>query len=185
MGTGLALVALAVIVVAWLWSQPWGPAALIVFAAAAVAVGVALVGTALRRRRRRRDRLATMQGLLELTPREFEDEVADLLRWMGFTSVEVCGGASDLQADIVADDPDGFTTIVQCKRYSPERTIGSPVIQSFIGMARVHHECERAVFVTTASFTAPARHLADEHDIELIAGEQLLDLFSHRAAAAA
>lgn len=178
----LVLLAGALVGGTWLWSQPWGPPLLIALVVAVAAAGVGFVATASRRRRQRRYRLATMQGLMELTPGEFEDEVADLLRSLGFTSVDVCGGASDLQADIVATDPDGYTTIVQCKRYAPGRTIGSPVIQSFIGMARVHHECERAMFVTTASFTAPARHLADEHDIELIEGEELLDLFSDRAA---
>jgi restriction system protein len=178
---GLALVAGAVAGVLWLWGQPWGPSLLIVLGVVAVAAGMVRITTATRRRRQRLHRLATLHGLLELTPAEFEDEVAELLRALGFADVHVSAGAGDLQADIVATDPDGLATIVQCKRYAPGRTIGSPVIQSFIGMARIHHGCERALFVTTGSFTQPAYRLADEHDIELIDGAELVDLFTQRA----
>jgi restriction system protein len=165
----------------WAWSQPWGRFA---FAAATALAVLAVLGRAMmaaRRRRRHRRALATLGGLLALSPAEFEVEVAYLLTELGFTGVHLTAGAGDLQADIVAADPDGHATIVQCKRYAPERTIGSPIIQSFIGMARIHHECERALFVTTASFTAPAHRLADEHDIELIDGADLVDLFTRHA----
>ena len=152
-------------------------------AATGAAAVVVWIATASRRRQRRLRCLATMSGLLALTPLEFEHEVGDLLRSLGFTHVTVTGKAGDLQADILATDPEGRETIVQCKRYAPDRTIGSPVIQSFVGMARIHHDCERAMFVTTGRFTAPACHLAEEHDIELIDGDDLVDMFNDRVAA--
>ena len=167
--------------VAWLWSQWWGRALLISAVTAATLAGVVYLARAPQRRRARLFRLSTMQGLLELSPAEFEVEVAALLESSGFGAVAVSGGAGDLQADIVAIDPQGLHTIVQCKRYLPDRTVGSPVIQSFIGMARVHHECERALFVTTGSFTTPAQRLADEHDIELVDGDELVEWFAQRA----
>ena len=167
----------------WVWTQTWGPTLLYAIGAIAIAGGIAHLATASRRRQRHLKHLATMHGLLALTPLEFEYEVADLLRSLGFTEVLVTGAAGDLQADIVATDPDGHHTIVQCKRYAPERTIGSPVIQSFIGMARIHHDCDRAMFVTTGTFTAPAQHLADEHDIELLDGDDLVEMFAARTEA--
>ena len=167
----------------WLWSQPWGPRLFYAIGGLAVTGGVLWLATASRRRQRRLRHLATMNGLLSLTPLEFEHEVADLLRSLGFSNVTVTGRAGDLQADIVAVDPQGRSTIVQCKRYAPNRTIGSPVIQSFIGMARIHHDCERALIVTTGSFTAPAWDLADEHDIELIDGTTLVEACNDRVAA--
>lgn len=168
---------------AWLWSQPWGPEVLYAAAGIVVAGGVAHLATASRRRQRRLRHLATLDGLLALTPLEFEHEVAGLLSSLGFCDVEVTGMAGDLQADILAADPHGRDTIVQCKRYAPDRTIGSPVLQSFIGMARIHHDCERAMFVTTGRFTAPARALAQEHDVELLDGADLVELFAARHAA--
>ena len=167
----------------WVWSQSWGRPLLLSATALLLAAAVARIATASRRRQRRLRGLATMDGLLALTPAAFEHEVADLLRSLGFTAVEVTGTAGDLQADILARDADGRETIVQCKRYAPGRTVGSPVLQSFIGMARIHHDCERAMFVTTGSFTQPACALADEHDIELIDGDDLVALFAHRAEA--
>ena len=161
-----------------MYGQPWGPALLYSLAGIVVAGSIAHVATASRRRQRRRRALATLDGLLALTPAGFEHEVAELLRSLGFSDVRVTGTAGDLQADIVATDPDGRSTIVQCKRYAPERTIGSPVLQSFIGMARIHHECDRAMFVTTGRFTAPAHALADEHGVELLDGDALVDLFA-------
>lgn len=181
--TGYAgLLTLAAGGVLWAWSQAWGPALFTGSAAIIAAVGFASMTTNASRRRRHRAQLATLAGLLALTPLEFELAVADLLHSLGFTDVDVTGKAGDLQADIVATDPDGMTTIVQCKRYAADRTIGSPVIQSFIGMARIHHDCERAMFVTTGTFTAPAIALADEHDIELIDGLDLVELFTQRNA---
>lgn len=167
----------------WLWSQSWGPTLFSAVAGVLALAAVAWLTTASRRRQRRLRHLATMNCLLSLTPLQFEHEVADLLWSLGFSSIEVTGMAGDLQADIVAVDPEGLPTIVQCKRYAPDRTIGSPVIQSFVGMARIHHDCDRALFVTTGSFTAPAWDLADEHDIELIDGATLVEMFNERAAA--
>ena len=166
----------------WLWSQPWGPTLLFAAAAIVVAGRIARLATASRRRQAALRHLATMDGLLALTPLEFEHEIADLLVSLGFCDVEVTGAAGDLQADIVATDPDGRDTIVQCKRYAPDRAVGSPVLQSFVGMARIHHDCERALFVTTGRFTGPARDLAAAHDLELLDGADLVDLFAARSA---
>lgn len=166
---------------AWLWSQPWGPGLLYGAAGIIVAGGIAHLATASRRRQRRLRHLATLDGLLALSPSDFEHAIADLLVALEFSQVAVTGAAGDLQADIVAIDPHGRDTIVQCKRYAAQRTVGSPVIQSFIGMARIHHECERALFVTTGRFTAPARDLAHAHDVELLDGTDLVGLFAARA----
>ena len=167
----------------WAWLQPWGRGLLYAAAGIVIAGGVARLARVSRRRQRTQRHVATLDGLLTLTPLEFEHEIADLLHSLGFRDVEVTGMAGDLQADIVATDPDGQSTIVQCKRYAPDRTIGSPVVQSFIGMARIHPECDRARFVTTGRFTAPARELAGEHGVELLDGTDLVALFADRAAA--
>lgn len=166
----------------WLWLQPWGRVLLAVAAAAVVVACVGYVANLPRRRRARLLRLATLQGLLELTPRQFEHEVADLLTSMGFSNVTVSGGAGDLQADIVARDPDGRVTVVQCKRYAPSRKIGSPVVQSFIGMAQIHHGADRAMFFATCGFSRPTCQLAAEHGVELLDEAQIIELFTQRTA---
>src|SRR5687768_8482179 len=97
--------------VLWLWSQWWGRGLLVSVAIVAGTAGIAYVALAPRRHRGRKRRLATLDGLLDLTPSEFEHEVAALLQSHGFRSVSVTGSAGDLQADIVATDPDGRFTI--------------------------------------------------------------------------
>jgi restriction system protein len=169
----------------WLWQQWWGKALVLLAAALLVVLVVRAAVQAPQRRRARLQRLAALHGLLDLTPAQFEHAVAELLSATGYRDVRVSGGAGDLQADITATDPDDRRTVVQCKRYAPHRTIGSPVVQSFIGMAAVHHAAQRALIVTTARFSEPARDLAALHGVELVEGEELAARFAGLARAAA
>jgi len=96
---------------------------------------------------------------------EFESFVAELCRRDGCAAVEVCGGAGDLGADVVALLPDGRKLVIQCKRYGRTRSVGSPDMQRFVGTARPVHGADVAVLVATCRFTAPARDLAADQDI--------------------
>jgi restriction endonuclease Mrr len=145
----------------------------LLIAGGAIALDVA-ASVVLRWRRRRR--LRTLRGFLSLSPAGFEVAVAALLRRIGYRRVLVVGGAGDLAADIVCRGPADERVVVHCKRYAPGHPVGSPQLQAFVGMAFVHHRAARAVFVTTSSFTPPARHLARTHPIELIDGPRLVEL---------
>lgn len=112
--------------------------------------------------------------VLALTPGQFEDLTAALLDSIGYRAVQRTGKAGDLGADITCLDPQGRTAIVQCKRYAPGNTIGTPVVQTFIGMMAVHHRVERGLIVTTVPFTQQAVDLARHHGVALIDGPSLL-----------
>lgn len=116
-------------------------------------------------------------NLLALTPREFELTVGSLLRARGYRDVRHTGGAGDLGADLVARTPQGELVVVQCKRYAPGNNIGSPEIQTFIGMVAVHHRAERGIFVTTSSFTSQALALGKQHEIGMVDGQELASMF--------
>lgn len=88
------------------------------------------------------------------------------------------GGSGDLNADVTARDPQGRSVVVQCKRYAVGNRIGSPAIQTFIGMAHVHHKAERGIFVTTSSYTDDARALARQHGLTLWDGSDLTRMVS-------
>ncbi|MCH7489586.1 MAG: restriction endonuclease [Gemmatimonadetes bacterium] len=135
-----------------------------------LAVAVRLVWWFVRRGRRR---IRHLEDLLALTPAQFEEAIAALFRRMGYRSVERTGKAGDLAADIRCTDKAGRSLVVQCKRYAPENRVGSRDIQTFIGMATVHHKAEQGIFVTTSTFTEPARDLAEEHSLILYDGEDL------------
>lgn len=126
-------------------------------------------------------RARTLRELLLLSPSEFEEQVAGLLRSEGYGNVRVVGGAGDLAADILAAAPDGHAVVVQCKRYSPHVPVRSPELQKFIGMAYQHHEADEAILVTTSHLTAHAQALADQHDIHVI-DDHLLARWMERAA---
>lgn len=126
--------------------------------------------------RRKRLRVKTLGDLLTLSPTQFEQAIADLLHDLGYRHVQRVGKAGDLAADICCRDKDGRSVVVQCKRYAPGYRIGSPEIQTFIGMITVHHGADRGIFVTTSAYTQPAMQLASRHGITLIDGTELTRL---------
>jgi HJR/Mrr/RecB family endonuclease len=130
------------------------------------------------KRQARKARVAhfqTLGNLLVLSPTQFEEAIADLFRQLGYREVSRVGGAGDLGVDITARDPQGHSIIIQCKRYAPGVQTGSPDIQRFLGTLVTVHHADRGIFVTTSSFTEPARQLAHGR-IELIDGPALTAL---------
>lgn len=121
-------------------------------------------------------RTPAIGDVLALTPGQFEELTVKLLEAMGYKDARRTGGSGDLGADVVCRDPQGSSTIVQCKRYAPGSSIGAPVVQTFIGMISVHHRADRGIVVSTSGFTLPAVDLARQHGITLIDGNALLVL---------
>ena len=161
---GVALLLLALYIAVRTFADPaWALPAVIGFAGAMVVLAIL---TGQRRLRRRR----TLGRLISGTPTEFEETVARMMRSQGFRGVRRTGGAGDLTADVVATDRAGRTVVVQCKRYQPSKAVGSKELQTFIGMQRIHHQADYGLYVTTSSFTRPARELAEQHGITLVDG---------------
>jgi restriction system protein len=109
----------------------------------------------------RRASLKTLDDVLTLTDREFEELVADLMRLSGYSRVTRVGGPGDLCADITAYDRAGNLVVAQCKRYSPGKVVGSSDLQKFLGMINVYHRAKKGIFVTASTFSEPARKLAE------------------------
>lgn len=120
--------------------------------------------------------LITLKDMLDMAPTEFEEFCVKALEGIGYKDVKRVGGAGDLAADIFATDQYGKSTIVQCKRYRPGSKIGSPTIQTFIGMKNVHHQADRGIFMTTADYSVPAIRLAKQHDLILIDGDDMVKI---------
>ena len=109
-----------------------------------------------KREQEKRSHLTTLGEVLTLRSDEFEELIGDLLRESGYTQARRVGGSGDLAADLIATDSQGRKVIVQCKRYSPEKTVGTPDLQKFIGMLIVEHKADFGIFVTTSSFSQKA-----------------------------
>ena len=105
-----------------------------------------------------------------MSPTEFEHAVAQMLQRTGYHDVRRVGRAGDLGVDVLCKDKDGRKVVVQCKRYRPGIKVGSRDMQTCIGMMTVQHQAERGIYVTTSSFTAPARSLAQAHNVRTIEG---------------
>ncbi|HSA49885.1 MAG TPA: restriction endonuclease [Yinghuangia sp.] len=117
-------------------------------------------------RRRRITRSLTAVDAMDGTA--FEHHVAALCLRDGCTRVQVNGGAGDLGADVTGCLPDGRSLVIQCKRYAPDRSVGSPDMQRFVGTARPVHHADVAMLVASCRFTAPARDLAHSQRIVAI-----------------
>ena len=114
----------------------------------------------------------TMDGLMALSPREFEKLVATLFKANGHQA-QVLGGSSDHGVDILILSSDNEKWIVQCKRYSG--SVGEPVVRDLYG-AMGHEGAQRAYLVTTGSFTTQAQEWAVGKPIVLYDGPALVNL---------
>jgi len=118
----------------------------------------------------------SLGDMLAMTPNQFEELTGKALEAMGYQEMKVSGGAGDLAADLHGKDPQGRSVIVQCKRYAPGNRVGSPAVQQFIGMKAIHHKADRGIYVTTADYSQQAIDLANQHDIVLIDGDDLVKI---------
>lgn len=120
-------------------------------------------------------RVETLQELKSLTPSKFERAMATLLEDLGYRKVRVSGGAGDLSRDIACKDLEGHSVMVQCKRYT-SRKVSSPEMQKFVGMMIAEYKANKGIYITTSSFTEPAKKLARKHNIGLWDGGKLANL---------
>lgn len=118
--------------------------------------------------------------VLKITPYTFEKLVVDLLSKMGYGTVAYGSHATAASGDdgidgVIMEDKLGFSLIyMQAKEWAPDRVVGQPEIQSFVGAIAGKHG--DGLFVTTAKFSQKAKDYAHTHHIILIDGERLANL---------
>ncbi len=118
--------------------------------------------------------------VLKITPYTFEKFVVDLLSKMGYGTVAYGSHATVASGDdgidgVIMKDKLGFSLIyMQAKEWAPDRVVGQPEIQSFVGAIAGKHG--DGLFVTTARFSQKAKDYANTHHIILIDGERLANL---------
>jgi restriction system protein len=114
---------------------------------------------------------AQRDRLLGLSPRQFEEAVAQLLHARFGWATRCTPYTADGGWDVEADTPDG-KLLVECKQFEPSKSVGRPVIQKLHSAVITEHAAG-GVLVTTASFSAPAQDMAEEARVKLIDGEAL------------
>lgn len=121
-----------------------------------------------------------LSEVLKITPYTFEKLVVDLLSKMGYGTVAYGSHATAASGDdgidgVIMEDKLGFSLIyIQAKEWAPDRVVGQPEIQSFVGAIAGKHG--DGLFVTTARFSQKAKDYANIHHIILIDGEKLANL---------
>lgn len=120
------------------------------------------------------DRLAELR---DLDPYEFEHYVASVWEARGWET-EVQQQSRDQGIDVIAKKTDPFeqTQVIQAKRYGPNTKVGSPEIQQYASLRTQVPESDAVVVVTTGEFTDDARDLAEQLNVKLVDGQQLLDM---------
>lgn len=185
----LALVMLTggwLLLYAWLGAQLWRGGVLaagrleIVLTAVCIVLGVplALGWWGAVRRWRMRLQPATWAALsvaqlLELTPSQFEEYVAQRVFARQGYAVQNTPDVKDGGVDIVVTDVHGRQAVVQCKRY--RGTVGEATIRDLYG-AMMHHDATMAYLVTTGGISEAARRWAQGKPIGLIDGSRLVEL---------
>ena len=98
------------------------------------------------------------EKLHDLSPRKFEELIADILKDFGFVDIELTKATRDGGFDIrayIKTQVSVIAMLVECKKWTPPRHVGIDVIQRLHG---VHHSknANQSMIVTTSYFTQPA-----------------------------
>ncbi|MGQ9874009.1 MAG: restriction endonuclease [Chloroflexus sp.] len=117
-----------------------------------------------------RQRSLRRKQLLELSPAEFEERVAQLLRDLGWQRVQVRGGSGDRGVDITAER-DGHLYLVQCKRYT--KPVSPTYVRDLVGALHIQR-ANQAILVTTSGFTRQCYLEAKNQPVQLWDGPTLM-----------
>jgi HJR/Mrr/RecB family endonuclease len=113
------------------------------------------------------DRLETMR---KMNPVEFEIFIGSLFTSMGYQA-DTTKKSGDHGVDLYLRK-DGNLAIVQCKRYYEGNQISERTVRDFYGSMLHERACE-GYFVTTSSFSMPARQWAHGKFLHLVDGREL------------
>lgn len=106
--------------------------------------------------------VSSEEKIRDLSGHEFEGLVANLFDKMGYES-RVTSGSGDQGADVIASN--SFETLaIQAKHY--EGKVSNSAVQE-ASAAVNYYNADRAMVITTSSFTKSAETLADSNNVEL------------------
>lgn len=116
---------------------------------------------------------------LSMTPAQFEEAVASLMRQAGLQNVSVVGKTGDDGVDVVAWNGQ-MKIIAQCKRYAPGKNVGNADLRNFIG-AMSFAGATKGWFVTTSAFSEKAKQFAAAYPgtLILLDGNDLIRCFQN------
>lgn len=105
-----------------------------------------------------------MEKIDNLTGKEFEDYIVNLLKEAGYTNIRETKSSGDYGVDIIAIK-DEINCAIQCKRFSNKVAINA--IQEIVA-GRKYYKCDKAIVITNNYYTEPAKRLAESNNVELL-----------------
>lgn len=111
------------------------------------------------------------QRFNDMPPSDFEDFIAFLFDKKGY-KVTQTDYSGDFGADLIVKC-DEESWAVQVKRYKKGNKVSPSDVNQVIG-AKDKYECDKALIITTSSYTSSAKELCEETDVENWAWEKLL-----------
>ncbi|WP_126966923.1 restriction endonuclease [Xanthomonas arboricola] len=126
-----------------------------------------------RSRRRFLETRTTLESLAAGGWRQFELLVGEAFRRQGYSVEETGLGGADGGIDLILRK-DGRRTLVQCKQWKRQQ-VGVSVVREMYGLL-AHHQAHAVKIACIGTYTKGAEQFAEGKPIELIGGEQLLDL---------
>lgn len=102
------------------------------------------------------------RAIHQLTPRQFEDLVAEILDELAFEQIELTPRSADKGRDVVAiKRVHGLPLLFafECKKNSPDRRVGLGVVRTLLGtVSQASTRADIGVLVTTSTFTRGAQN---------------------------
>ena len=117
------------------------------------------------------------QRLQEMGNYEFEHFIADLWERQGWTAT-VSQESVDAGVDVTAvkETPYPQKQLIQAKRYGENTSVGGPDIQQYASLKHQQRGVDSVLVVTTSTFTRHAEERAEELNVKLIDGDDLIQL---------
>lgn len=112
----------------------------------------------------RTDKKPSKKEIEKMTGVEFEKFVGGCFENKGY-KVKVTKATGDQGADLVLEDEKGVLTAVQVKKYSG--SVGNKAVQEVVASMKFY-DCDKAMIVTTGTFTKSAFELASKNGVQLI-----------------
>jgi restriction endonuclease Mrr len=106
--------------------------------------------------------------LYRLEPRRFEELIAYLFERNGY-EVRLTQATRDGGVDLYAMKSNSFgkfMTIVDCKKYAPDRPIGIAMVREMYGVLNIE-QASHAMLVTTSRFTTDARAMEKRYQYQM------------------
>lgn len=151
--------------------EPWNT--VLFFAAGFVLIGLNVRNRWGPRVTYRGKTISSSADLLELSPAEFEEMVAEVYRAKGHRARRT-GAVGDHGVDVVVEAKNGEKWVVQCKRW--RGTVGEKVVREFYG-TMLHEKADKGAIVTTGFFTPYAREWAKGKPIFLYDREEFFRIW--------